>query len=56
MSVDRKSAAGIVPAMALAVTVAMMPPAQHTAIAPAPELRPKHGPVEVRTPSRRSAR
>ena len=60
MSLDRKTVAAIVPAAALTVSMAMMPPTvtpSPTArlivvgtMPPLAELRPMHGPLEVRTP------
>lgn len=50
MSLNTKNAAATIPAaLALAVSVALMPSSQ-SAMMPMPELRPAQGPIEVRTP------
>lgn len=56
MTLDRENARATVPrtaaALAMGVTLAVMPAAPSTAVMPTGELRPNHGPVEVRTPGR----
>ena len=53
MSLDTKIAKALTaPTFGLVAALAVMPPTPNMAVMPSPELRPKAGPVEVRTPRR----